>query len=109
MKRTVHSFLVLVLFSISLGAGAQEGGFFVRPKAGAKAPIAAKGLFNHQGVQSCSGPIAMVQDVGDETWKMTAANFNSPAGGGEGGRFDKTPVLSTKVKLGPGCIDAHFS
>jgi len=106
MKRTIHTFLVLVLFSLSLGASAQEGGFFAKPKANAKAP---QGFFSHRGVQGCEGPIARVQDAGDETWRTTAANFNAPAGGGEGGRFDKTPVLSTKVKLGPGCIDAHFS
>jgi hypothetical protein len=107
MKRTIHSFLALILFSVSLGASAQDGGFMAKPKADAKA--APKASFSHRGVQSCVGPIASVQDVGDEAFKTTAANFNSPAGGGEGGRFDKTPVLSTKVKLGPGCIDAHFS
>lgn len=106
MKRSVHSFLVLVLFSISVVASAQEGGFLARPKAGAKS---APGAFSHKGVQNCRGPITRVEDVGDETWKTTAANFNVPAGGGEGGRFDKTPVLSTKVNVQAGCIDAHFS
>jgi len=107
MKRTFHSFLILVLFSVSIVASAQEGGFMARPKPDAKA--APKGFFSHKGVQNCRGPIARVQDVGDETLKTTAANFNVPAGGGEGGRFDKTPVLSTKVSLQAGCIDAHFS
>jgi hypothetical protein len=107
MKRSVHSFLILVLFSISAVAGAQEGGFLARPKGDARP--AAKGAFSHKGVQNCRGPIARVEDVGDETWKTTGANFNAPAGGGEGGRFDKTPVLSTKVTLKEGCIDAHFS
>lgn len=107
MKRIFHSFLILVLFSVSTVASAQEGGFIARPKPDAKA--APKGFFSHKGVQNCRGAIARVQDVGDETWKTTAANFNVPAGGGEGGRFDKTPVLSTKVSLQAGCIDAHFS
>jgi hypothetical protein len=107
MKRSVHSFLILVLFSISAVAGAQEGGFFARPKADARP--APKGAYSHKGVQNCRGPIARVEDVGDETWKTTPANFNVPAGGGEGGRFDKTPVLSTKVTLKEGCFDAHFS
>jgi hypothetical protein len=107
MNRTVHSFLFLVLFSVSLGASAQEGGFLARPKPDAKA--APKASFSHKGVQNCRGPITRVEDAGDETWKSTAANFNNPAGGGEGGRFDKTPVLSTKVTLQAGCIDAHFS
>jgi len=107
MKRTIHSFLAVVLFSISLGASAQEVPFLARPKADAKP--APKAAFSHKGVQGCRGPITGVLDAGDETWKTTAANFNAPAGGGEGGRFDKTPVLSTKVTLQGGCIDAHFS
>lgn len=107
MKRTFHSFLILVLFSVSVAVSAQEGGFLARPKPDAKA--APKGFFSHKGVQNCRGPITRVQDAGDETWKTTPANFNAPAGGGEGGRFDKTPVLSTKVNLQAGCIDAHFS
>ncbi len=107
MKRTFHSFLILVLFSLSVGASAQEGGFLARPKPDAKA--APKGSFSHEGVQNCRGLIARVQDVGDETWKTTTANFNVPAGGGEGGRFDKTPVLSTRITVRAGCIDAHFS
>jgi hypothetical protein len=107
MRRSIHSFLVLVLFSISLVASAQEG-FLARPKPGAAA--APKGAFSHKGVQNCRGPITRVEDAGDETWKTTPANFNVPAGGGEGGRFDKTPVLSTKITVqAGGCVDAHFS
>ena len=107
MKRTVHSCLILALFLFASVAGAQENGFLARPKADAKP--AAKGAYSHKGVQNCRGPITRVEDVGDETWKTTSANFNVPAGGGEGGRFDKTPVLSTKVSLKEGCLDAHFS
>ena len=40
----------------------------------------------------CRGPIALVTDVGFEGLKTTSANYGAPAGGGEGGRFDKTPV-----------------
>jgi len=107
MKYRIHSLLILVVFSISVVASAQEGGFLARPKPGAQP--APRGAFNHKGVQECRGPIARVQDTGDETWKTTKANFNVPAGGGEGGRFDKTPVLSTRIKVEAGCVDAHFS
>lgn len=100
----VHSLLFIVVCSLAFGAGAQEGGFFARPKEGLKAPA-----FSHQGVQSCRGAITLVQDLGDETWRTTAANFSVPAGGGEGGRFDKTPLLTTKVSLKSGCLNAHFS
>ena len=99
----LHSFLFIVVFSLALGAAAQEGGFLSRPKA--KEVVA----FGHMGVQGCRGAITLVQDLGDETWKTTAANFNVPAGGGEGGRFDKTPLLTTKVSLKSGCLNAHFS
>ena len=105
MKRSAQ--VVVVVFLFSLGASAQEGGFLAKPRETGKPP--AKGTFQHIGVQTCRGPIARVMDVGDETWKNTSANFNVPAGGGEGGRFDKTPVLSTKVTLREGCLDAHFS
>lgn len=104
MKRTIQAFLIMVVFFLSLAASAQEGGFLAKPKPDAK-PLA----FNHKGVQNCRGGITKVQDIGDETWKTTPANFNVPAGGGEGGRFDKTPVLSLKVSLQAGCLDAHFS
>ena len=108
MKRIIQSLFILVLFSISVVAGAQQGGFLARPRADAKA--LPKGAFSHKGVQNCRGPITRVEDVGDETWKTTAANFNAPAGGGEGGRFDKTPVLTTKITVqAGGCVDAHFS
>src|SRR5947208_8748747 len=101
----LHSLLFVVVFSVAFGAGAQEGGFFARPKPDAKGQVA----FSHKGVQGCRGAITLVQDLGDETWKTTAANFNVPAGGGEGGRFDKTPLLTTKVSLKSGCLNAHFS
>ena len=58
----------------------------------------------------CRGPIAQVIDVADEGLKITSAVFGTNPGGGEGGQFDKTPVLSTKVTLAPGvCLDAHLS
>ena len=58
----------------------------------------------------CRGPVSLVTDVGYEGVKTTAANFGAVPGGGESGRFDKTPVLTTKVTLEEGtCLNAHFS
>lgn len=57
----------------------------------------------------CRGLVDLVTDVGFEGVKTTAANFAAPAGGGESGRFDRTPILSTKVDLRDGCLNAHFS
>ena len=58
----------------------------------------------------CRGPIAMVTDVGFEGVKTTGFNFSNNTGGGESGRFDKRPVLTTKVRLEEGtCLNAHFS
>jgi hypothetical protein len=57
----------------------------------------------------CKGPIQQVLDIADENLRFTSANYFTSPGGGDGGRFDKTPVLSTKVALGGGCLDAHLS
>lgn len=58
----------------------------------------------------CSGPIARVLDVAFEGAKSTSAVFGTNPGGGEGGQFDKTPVLSTKVELDKEtCLNAHLS
>lgn len=58
----------------------------------------------------CSGPVRQVLDVADEGLRFTSANYFALPGGGEGGGFDRTPVLSTKVRLEEGaCLNAHFS
>ena len=58
----------------------------------------------------CRGPVSMVTDVGFEGVKTTGFNFSNNTGGGESGRFDKRPVLTTKVHLEEGtCLNAHFS
>jgi hypothetical protein len=59
--------------------------------------------------EECRGMVNLVTDVGFEGLKTTAHNFSDPTGGGESGRFDKTPVLTTKVVLREGCLNAHFS
>jgi hypothetical protein len=57
----------------------------------------------------CKGEISGVVDVGFEGLKRTSFNWSNTTGGGESGRYDKTPVLSTTVNLERGCLDAHFS
>jgi hypothetical protein len=59
--------------------------------------------------EGCRGAVTLVQDIGFEGLKTTAHNWSSPTGGGESLRYDKTPVLSTKVELRDGCLNAHFS
>ncbi|HEV7644767.1 MAG TPA: hypothetical protein VGO50_12550 [Pyrinomonadaceae bacterium] len=61
-------------------------------------------------VLECTGPVSRVLDVAFEGLKFTPADYFTLPGGGEGGGFDKTPVLSTKVRLVEGvCLNAHFS
>jgi len=57
----------------------------------------------------CRGKVNQVLDTVYEGVKTTAWNFAAVGGGGESTRFDKTPVLSTKVTLQAGCLNAHFS
>ena len=59
--------------------------------------------------EGCRGFVNFVGDVGFEGIKTTNHNFNDATGGGESKRFDKTPVLSMKVELREGCLNAHFS
>lgn len=107
----VLGMLHLVVLTVALGAttllGAQERrGFLSLENKGA--PAAAR----HDTTipAECRGPVTFVTDVGYEGLKTTAFNFSNVGGGGESGRFDKTPVLSTKVRLEERtCLNAHFS
>jgi hypothetical protein len=58
--------------------------------------------------QTCRGPIRRVTDIADENTRFTPANFFTMPGGGEGGGFDKTPLLTTRVSLREGCLNAHL-
>src|SRR6185503_11909759 len=57
---------------------------------------------------ACRGPIKQVTDIADENTRSTPANFHTMPGGGEGGGFDKTPLLTTRVSLKAGCLNAHL-
>ncbi len=58
---------------------------------------------------ACKGKANLVNDIAYEGVKSTAWNFASLGGGGLGGRFDPSPVLSTAVTVTGGCLNAHFS
>jgi hypothetical protein len=100
-------FIVLLLSAGALHA--QERGMFSRELAAQNKAAAAGVKHNQIKPADCRGPIALVTDVGFEGLKTTTANYGASPGGGEGGRFDKTPVLSTRVELREGCLNAHFS
>jgi hypothetical protein len=99
--------IVLLLSAIALHA--QERGMFTKELEAQKKEGAAAAKHSQTNPVQCRGPIALVTDVGFEGLKTTSANYGASPGGGEGGRFDKTPVLSTRVELREGCLNAHFS
>ena len=85
------------------GAQAAEPGFFVERPDGEKPTLA-------HTVLKCEGTVRRVIDVADEAVHGTPAIFGTGPGGGEGGQFDPTPVLSASVSLEDGeCLNAHFS
>lgn len=93
----------------------QERGFLSRDSARGPAPAAPGApqqaqAHNPNTPYDCRGPISRVQDVAFEGVKSTSFNWSNTGGGGESGRFDRTPVLSTRVTLEAGtCLDAHLS
>jgi hypothetical protein len=106
-NKTVISLLTLValivLFGTANGAYAQQRPMFSKEEVEASRRPA-------QPVLGCTGAITRVIDVADESLRSTTAVFGTNPGGGEGGQFDRTPVLSTTVTLTRGaCMDAHVS
>ncbi len=96
------SFSLLALVAatlVSTPAAAQGKSFLVPGQEFAPAPIPL----------ACKGKVTQVADLAYEDVKTTAWNYGSTGGGGIGGRFDKTPVLSTAVTVKAGCLNAHFS
>ena len=88
------------------GTSAQERSFMVEPKGEAPAGVAPP----QPALYGCAGPITKVMDLGYEGVKTTKAVYGTNPGGGEGGQFDKTPILTTKVQLAANsCLDAHLS
>ena len=118
MSRKVRLIVVLHLLALTLALAArttrvatqeQPRGMLSLDKSNTSAAAAAA-QHNPTIPAECRGPISMVTDVGFEGVKTTGFNFSNNTGGGESGRFDKRPVLSTKVRLEEGtCLNAHFS
>lgn len=101
MVRSIRIFVMLVVAAMPLVS--QAKGLL------SQGPVAAGGSHDQTQQAGCRGLVSLVQDVGFEGIQTTAHNFINPTGGGESLRFDKTPVLSTKVELRDGCLNAHFS
>lgn len=110
MKLTKELFLsagLIALFAcigFAPGAEAAERGFFVDKPTEGKDSLAHTAL-------SCEGKVRVVIDAADESVHGTPAIFGTGPGGGEGGQFDPTPVLTVKnLELNDGeCINAHLS
>ena len=60
-------------------------------------------------MERCRGSVSLVNDAGVEGVRTTNWNFNMLGGGGETGRFDPVALLTTRVDLQQGCLNAHFS
>jgi hypothetical protein len=114
MNRRFH-FTKIVVLAVALSVAglmsAQERGFFApedQEKAtGRRLETDAAHIPNIP--YQCQGLVSLVTDVAYEGVKTTSFNWSNVTGGGESGRYDKRPVLSTRVKLEEGCLNAHFS
>jgi hypothetical protein len=110
MKYRISFVFLLAAIASVLQAQVPEKGFLSRELEKQARPGGPAAAHSSTTTYTCRGPITHVVDAGYEGVKMTSFNWSSTAGGGESGRFDKTPVLSATVKLAPDtCLDAHFS
>ena len=99
----------IVWLGTASGVKAQDRPFLSREQ-GVAADLEAEAKHVPTQKYICRGPITRVMDIGFEGVKTTSHNWSNTAGGGESGRYDKTPVLSTSVTLQQGsCLDAHLS
>lgn len=108
--RLVSLFALIVLLGSSQIANAQtRRGFLTRDKQ--NHPLGMAGAqHDPKMVYRCTGEISKVEDVAFEGVKTTTANWAASPGGGDGGRYDKTPVLTTKITLEDRmCLNAHLS
>ena len=109
MKHTKSIVWTLGLTALIVLAGAASGqtpekGFFV------ERPDADQSL-RGQMVLRCKGRVALVLDAANENLQTTPAIFGAGPGGGVGGQFDPTPILTIPgVSLEDGeCLNAHLS
>ncbi len=98
--------MTVLIVLVGSASGAKAGGseFFV------EVPDGEKRALTHP-ILTCEGMIELVIDAADEAVHVTPAIFGTGPGGGEGGEFDPTPVLSVDhVSLEEGdCLNAHLS
>lgn len=101
---SVVAIAVFALVGMTPGAEAAEPGFFVEKPTEGKNSLAPTAL-------TCAGKVRLVIDAADESVQGTPAIFGTGPGGGEGGQYDPTPVLTVKdVELNEGeCLNAHLS
>ena len=102
----------IVLFSTADGVDAQRvtRGFLSKENRETSSRAAHGIPHNPNMLYRCSGEVFRVEDIAFEGVKTTSFNWINTGGGGESGRFDKTPVLSTKIELEEGtCLNAHLS
>lgn len=97
------TFSLAVVLTVAVPMLAQAKGLL------SQGATAAAGLHDPTRPEGCRGAVNLVADVGFEGVQTTTHNWSNPTGGGESLRYDKTPVLSTKVELREGCLNAHFS
>jgi hypothetical protein len=57
----------------------------------------------------CTGRVKWAEDTTFENVQTTGWSYGPGGGGGIGGYFDATPVLSKTVDLTDGCLNAHLS
>jgi hypothetical protein len=113
--RFIHLLALIVSLAAANLAIAQERGFFTPPEKDqeptvGKLSAATEAAHNPHLVYDCRGPVTMVVDTAVEGFRSTTYNWSVVGGGGDGGRYDKTPLLSTKVFLSERtCLNAHFS
>jgi hypothetical protein len=102
------SFLTLLL-AAGVANAQQERGFFTPPPKSRDGEVSIAAIHPITDLR-CRGPINFVTDTAYEGVKTTAYNWSVVGGGGDGARFDTTPVLTTVVNLEPDtCLNAHFS
>ena len=104
-------FALIVLLSTANVANAQKRrGFLSKDNNNHRARGAFPAPHDRNIPYRCMGEVSRVEDIAFEGLKTTSANWGASPGGGDGGRFDKTPVLTTKVDLQERtCLNAHLS
>ena len=110
MKPTKGMLWPIGLIALLTCVGGVEGGNEGKTDFFVDAPNEETSVLAHT-VSTCMGSVRDILDAADEAVHTTSAIFGTGPGGGEGGQFDPTPVLSIgNVTLEEGeCLNAHLS